>query len=113
MSLSQVSIGLDNGLSPIQRQAIIQTNAGLLSIEPLGTKFSEILIKIQTFSFTKMHLKIASVKWQPFCPGGDETNVGYRTHFELKKDNPYLIFFRKKITVLKFQLHFSCLSCSP
>ena len=23
-------------------------------------------------SFTKMHLKISSAKWQPFCPGGDE-----------------------------------------
>ena len=34
--------------------------------------FSEILIKIQNFSFTKMHLKISSAKWRPFCPGGDE-----------------------------------------
>ena len=29
--------------------------AGLLSIGPLGTNLSEILIKIQSFSFTKMH----------------------------------------------------------
>ena len=35
-------------------------------------KFSEILIKIQNFSFAKMHLKVSSAKWQPFCPGGDE-----------------------------------------
>ena len=42
------------------------------SIGPLGTNSYEILIKIQNFSFTKMHLKISSVKWQPFCPGGDE-----------------------------------------
>ena len=67
-----VSIGSDNGLSPIRRQAIIWTNAVLLSIGPLGTKFSEILIKIQIFSFTKMHLKISSVKWRPFCPRRDE-----------------------------------------
>ena len=33
---------------------------------------SEIVIKIQNFSFTKMHLKISSEKWPPFCPGGDE-----------------------------------------
>ena len=26
--------------------------------------------KIQNVSFTKMHLKILSVKWCPFCPGG-------------------------------------------
>ena len=61
-----------NGLSPIRRQTIILINAGLLSIGPLGTNFSEILIKIQNFSFTKMHLKITSVKWRPFRPGGDE-----------------------------------------
>ena len=39
---------------------------------PLWTNFSEILIKMQNFSFTKMHLKILSAKWRPFCPGGDE-----------------------------------------
>ena len=36
----------DNGLSPGRRQAIIWTNAGILLIGPLGTNFSEILIKI-------------------------------------------------------------------
>ena len=30
------------------------------------------LTKIQNFSLMKMHLKISSVKWWPFCPGGDE-----------------------------------------
>ena len=68
----RISIGSVNGLSPIRRQAIIWTNAGLLWIGPLGTNFSEILIKIQTFSFTKMHLKSSSAKWRPFYPGGDE-----------------------------------------
>ena len=47
-SVNQVSIGLDNGLSLIRRQAIIWTNAGLLSIGPLGTNSSEILTKIQS-----------------------------------------------------------------
>ena len=47
-------IGSDNGLSPDRRQAIIWTNAGLLLIGPLGTNFSEILIKILTFSFKKI-----------------------------------------------------------
>ena len=32
----------------------------------------ETLIKIQNFSFTKMHLKISSANRRPFCPGGDE-----------------------------------------
>ena len=35
------TIGSDNGLSLRQRQAIFWTNAGVLLIEPLGTKFSE------------------------------------------------------------------------
>ena len=43
----------DNGLSPGRRQAIIWTNAGVLLIGPLGKNFSEILIEIHTFSFTK------------------------------------------------------------
>ena len=42
-------IGSDNVLSPRRRQAIIRTNAGILSIGPLGTNFSETLIKILTF----------------------------------------------------------------
>ena len=62
-------IGSDNGLSPGRRQAIIWTNDGILLIEPLRTNFSEILIAIQIFSFTKMRLKMWSVKWRPFCLG--------------------------------------------
>ena len=62
-------IASENGLSPGRRQAIIWNNAGILSIGLLGTKFSEILIGVQTFSFKKMHLKMSSAKWRPFCPG--------------------------------------------
>ena len=57
----------DNGLLPGQRQVIIWTNAGILLIRPLQTNFSEILFKIHTFSFKKMHLKISSGIWGPFC----------------------------------------------
>ena len=67
-SLNGVIIGSGNGLSPIRRQTITWTNADSLSIEPLGTNFSEILIKIQTFSLTSVHLKIASAKCWPSCP---------------------------------------------
>ena len=74
--MNQVSIGSDNGLSPIRRQVIILTSAWLLSIGPLGTNFSEILTKIQSFSFTKMHLKISSAKKRPFCPGVDVLKRG-------------------------------------
>ena len=64
-----IIIGSDNGLSPGRCQAIIWTNAGILLFRPLGTKFSEILIEIHAFSFTKMHLKMSSGKWRPFCLG--------------------------------------------
>ena len=43
------TVGSDNGLSPGQCQAVIWTNAGILIIWPLGTNFSEILIKIHMF----------------------------------------------------------------
>ena len=62
-------IGSDNGLSPGRRQAIIWTNAGILLIWTLVTNFSEILREIQAFSWKKMHLKMASAKWRPFCLG--------------------------------------------
>ena len=62
-------IGSDNGLSPGRRQAITWTYAGLLFIRNLGRNFSEILSEIQTFSFKKMHLKMSSAKWRPFCLG--------------------------------------------
>ena len=62
-------IGSDNGLSPSRRQPVIWTNDGILLIGPLGTNFSEISIGIQTFSLTKMHLKMSSAKWCPFFLG--------------------------------------------
>ena len=73
-------IGSDNGLSPDRRQAIIWTNAGILLIGPLGTNFSEFLIKILTFSFKKMRLKVSSAKSRPFCLGLNEL-----THLGLNK----------------------------
>ena len=62
-------IGSDNGLSPGRRQAITWTNVGILFIGALATNFSEMLIKIHTFSFKKIHLNMSSGKWWPFCLG--------------------------------------------
>ena len=67
-----IIIGSDNGLSPGRRQAIIWTNAGIWSMGPLGTNFSEILIEIHIFSFKKIHLKMSSAKWRLFCLGLNE-----------------------------------------
>ena len=63
------NIGLDNGLSPGRRQAIIWTNARILLIGPLGRNFSEFLIVNHTCSFNEMHLKMSSAKWRPFSLG--------------------------------------------
>ena len=65
----QTIIGSDNGLSPGRRQAIIQTNAGILSVGPLGTNFNEISIRIQTFSLKKIRLKMSSAKCCSFRLG--------------------------------------------
>ena len=67
-SMNCVIIGSGNGLSPVQRQAITCTNAALLWIGTLGTHFSEIRIKIQSFSL----MKRLSPKGRPCCPVGDE-----------------------------------------
>ena len=70
MCVSKLAIiGSDNGLAPGRRQAIIGTNAGILLIGPLGTNFSEKVIEICAFLFKKMHLKMSSGKWRPFCLG--------------------------------------------
>ena len=62
-------IGSDYGLSSGRRQTIIWTNDGILLVGPLGTNFSEILIETYKCSFKKMHLKMSSGKWWPFCLG--------------------------------------------
>ena len=62
-------IGSDNGLLPGRHQAIIRTNSLILLIGTLRTNFREILIEIYTFSFKKIHLKMSSGKWRPFCDG--------------------------------------------
>ena len=61
--VSLTIVDSDNGLAPIK----CWTNAGALLIRPLGTNFNEILNKMHTFSFKKMHLKMYVKRWQ-FCP---------------------------------------------
>ena len=64
-------IGSNNGLSPGRRQAIIWTNAVILSIGPLGTNFNEILIEIYIFIqenvFENVVRKMASILSRPQC----------------------------------------------
>ena len=80
------NIGSDNGLSPGRRQAIIRTNAEILFKRPLRTNFSEMLIEIHIFPFTKIHLKMSSEKWRPFCIGLNELNhVWVQRHINLDR----------------------------
>ena len=65
-SLKQDIIGSDDVLSPARRQAIIDTSTELFQIPLSGTKYSEISIKIQSFSVKKLDLKMSSAKWWPF-----------------------------------------------
>ena len=61
--VKDTNIGTDCGLSPLRRQEIIWT------IELLETNFSDILLKIKSFSFKKINLKMSSANCRPFCLG--------------------------------------------
>ena len=72
-SLKWVIIGSGNGLSPVRHQTIALINADLLSIRPLETDASEILIETQKFSFNKnafgCHRQITSICRLQNCGG--------------------------------------------
>ena len=61
-----------SALEPFRRQAIIWTNADILSITCQGKYFNEIVCENQIFSFKKMCLSMSSAKFWPFCPRGEE-----------------------------------------
>ena len=86
-------IGSGNGLSPGRRQANIWTNAGILLIRPSGTNSNENLIEIHTFSLKKIHLKMPSGKWRPFCFGLNVISGSYSNH-----KNKTLLVRRYKLT---------------
>ena len=71
-SRNLVNIGSGNGLVPIWHQGITWISADLLSIGPLETNICETWIKIQWFSFKKMHpkkklYKILAMLFGPEC----------------------------------------------
>ena len=82
-----VIIGLDNALPPVRHQAIILTNADIMSIASLETYLNKILFKIQKFSFQEMYLKMLSAKCQAFCLG---LNVSTNWQQEMHNTNAYL-----------------------
>ena len=107
-------IGSDNGLSPGRRQAIIWTNAGIFLIRPLGTKFIEILIEPLAFSFKKIHLKMSSGKWRPFCLGLNELTRGHGNdltvwYYNDVRTHIYIRFKSFKLSDwLCIKTHFGC-----
>ena len=75
-----------NGLIPVLHLAITWNDADLLIIGPSATNFSNILIKLPSVSFKKMHLKMPYMKWQPFCSGLNVlTHWGRVTHICVSK----------------------------
>ena len=107
-----------SSLAPGRRQVIICTNAGILLIGPLGTNFSENLIAILTFLFTKMRLKVSSAKWRPFCLG-----LNVLIHLERNSQmwvvvshwvisNFVVVFFASRTgTTIPIRIHFFSCSC--
>ena len=69
------------GLSPGRRQAIIWTNDGILLIRTLGTNFSEILIKIQNFSFKRNIIKNIVCEMAAILSRGISVNGRYSWGF--------------------------------
>ena len=104
--LNWATIGSDNGLSPVRRQAIIWTNSGILLIRPLGTNFSEILIGIQSFSSKKLHLKTSSAKRRLFCLGINELTNSIQSPFRKAYHVTLLLL------LLLLLLHYYIIACS-
>ena len=74
-SVNRDSSGSENGLSPIWRQTIIWTSAGMLSIGLLGTKFSEILIEMSyIFIPKKKCIENVVCETAPILSGGRWVN---------------------------------------
>ena len=58
--MERVIIGLGNGLSLIQNQAIVWTSVELFSFEPLGTNFNKWNFTPNKFSFERVHFKVSA-----------------------------------------------------
>ena len=81
-SVNQAINGSDNGLSPGRCQTIFWTNARILLIGPIETKFSEILIENQTFSlkiyaFENVVCKMLSISFRSQCVNGSYVSCKY------------------------------------
>ena len=88
-----VNFGSGNGsIGTVMPQTIPWVNVYTvcaMKIGSVGTNFSEILIRINIFSFKRVHLKMSSAKGWPFCLGLNvlklkfERTVDFNEHDEL------------------------------
>ena len=97
------NIASDNGLSPVRHQAIIWTNAVILSIRPYGTYFSEIVIQNSKVFIKGNALEHIVCEMAAICYLSQCVNW---THGNKLRWNKY-IPFRKKI-VWKCRLQNVC-----
>ena len=67
---------------------------------PLGTNFSEILIKIHIFSSKKMHLNMLSGKWWPLCLGLNSLMSPFTNRDELRLGHGQVIMSTDKCEML-------------
>ena len=86
----------DNRISHRQKFVII-----------MSLQCSEILIKIQTFSFTKMHLNVSSAKKQPFCPGGNELiHVLLEREYSGELGQYRVQYYPNRVSLTKWRFYF-------
>ena len=89
--LPLVVIDSGNVLSPVWRQAITCTNAGLLPFELLGTNLSEIWIWILPVSLKKNCLKMSSAKMVAILSRGRWVNDADPTGFHFDEGGRFNI----------------------
>ena len=58
-----------------------QSQCWVIVNRDLGTNFSGVFIKIQSFSCKKIRLAIPSAKWWPFYPGRDQSNQEFAIYW--------------------------------
>ena len=82
---------MGNSMCLLEFECAKRLKAHSQAIPALGTNFSDIVFKIQTFSLKKINLEMSSGKCRPFCLG---LNVlSYLHHLSVEKSQKYNIFY--------------------
>ena len=98
-------------LAPKPTKPLSRIKIEILSIGTWGTNFNENLSEIRKFSFKKMHLKMSSGNWRPFClclgmlticlplarPGFETSRLRKRVSSLVFHGSAYIIRFRETL----------------